>query len=51
MNDIKYVLTFTYNLLSSHYLTFGSFTFSLLSMMIGFMALSIISWFIYKLID
>ena len=51
MNDIKTVISFTYNLLRTTSLTFGNFTFSLFSVLISFACIVIVGWFIGKLFD
>lgn len=48
MNDIKYIINFTYNLLNTTYLTFNPFRFSLMSVLIGLAAIGLISFFIRK---
>lgn len=51
MNDIKYVINFTYNLMNNTILTFGSYSFSCFDIMISFFCISIAAYFVYKLFD
>ena len=49
MNDLKYIITYTANLLNNTYLTFSPYRFSLMSIMIGLAALGLITFFVRKL--
>lgn len=45
MDSIFTVITSCYNMLSNNYLTFGNYSFSLLSIIISFGGLALAGWF------
>ena len=51
MDDIVYVINYTYNLLDSTVLTFGNFSFSLFAVLVSFAIISLVAWFVSSLFN
>lgn len=49
MDNIIGVISFTYDLLTSNYLSFGSFSFSLFDVLISFAIIALLGFFFGKL--